>query len=62
MLIWFGIGILWQGLLLWRAIRMIESQQATGFAIVHGSTKFLLSVLLAGWMTGSLYYLLRRKP
>ena len=57
-----AVGILWQAALLLRALRIIQSQRATGYVVFgRGPGWFLISALVAGWISGSLWYFLREK-
>ena len=57
------LGMLWQGLLLLRALTLIRRGGASGVGfVVGGLVEFVGAVLVVGWVIGSLWYLLKKRP
>jgi hypothetical protein len=58
----FVVGMAWQIAIVVRALWGSGESGATGFGLVLGGiSEFLVSILLAGWVFGSLWYLIRAK-
>jgi hypothetical protein len=53
--------MLWQGFLLLRALIPRGGASGVGF-VVGGLVEFVGTVLVVGWIIGSLWFLIRGKP
>jgi len=57
----FVLGVVWQGFLLVRALRQTQEGRAYGVAMLGvGLAEFIVTVLIAGIVVGSAWYLMRK--